>query len=147
MIWAFSVLGALASLLLMSVHDVRTHTIKAWHLIPLWGVSCLYAAMTVSSAMDLMPLVLIACIFAVPCYFNFGLGDFLVLTGLWPFLVPVGSMWAFLIILLCVWGAVTAAVLIKARDPEKIKQYWTKQEIPLMPVITTAFILHSLLAL
>lgn len=86
--------------------------------------------------------------FALPCLFSFGFGDFLVLISMWPFFRTVEQYYTFLMIFLPLWAGVTVVVLLKAmkkvKDMElkaRIRYIFFREEIPLLPIVLVAFLL------
>jgi hypothetical protein len=92
-------------------------------------------------------LIFMAFIFAIPCLFSFGFGDFLLFISFAPFLKTTELMWTYLILLLLVWFVWHLFILYKYKKEGKIQTYRSTLsaktvftvEYPLVPVITIAF--------
>jgi len=138
-------------LVIMSIHDINNHSIKIKYLFVLWFISSIYALVSLHDIISIGSLLYLVMIFGVMFFFRkkgFGSGDFYTLTGLWPFFQPIDSLWSFLILFIIIWMLVVIFIIFKPGTTTiEIKEYLFKKSIPLIPVITTAFFIWSLIFL
>jgi hypothetical protein len=143
---AFFIPSILTLLVLLSIVDYKTHSVKISALFLFWGLSSLYALFTLQSLVSLASLVYLGIIFVPLVFFGLGAGDVVILTGLWPFLQPIDSMWIFLVLFMFIWCLVVMVVYWMDRKEFKtLKDFFVKKSIPLIPVITLAFIVFLFL--
>lgn len=130
----------LALLLKISYEDYMTYEVNSTYIIVIWSLTTLFALGN-SNLSSLSVLFYLVIIFGLPTFFSsFGLGDFLVITGLWSFFGNLDNMWLFIILMMMVWlVALFFIIMTKHHENLSLKTFLFKIKIPLIPVITFAF--------
>ena len=118
-------------------HDYKTKYVKfsTPMLIILCGIC--YMFLSGNNVFDTMGFVVTtAFLFAIPSFFSFGMGDFLIFLGLAFFIDTTNAYSLFLGIFLILWIIWTVWMFYKFKVSKK--ELW-KIEYPLVPVIAVAF--------
>lgn len=132
-------------LLWMSAEDYRNHSVRINLLLLLWVVSLCYAVMSWSGWLSLASLVYLVLFFGPLLFFRMGAGDLVVLVDLWPFLAPLDHLWLFVGVFMVVWLLCVLVIYCKDKKKMGLRIFLFKRSIPLIPVITVAFIIFLLL--
>jgi len=120
-----------------SEHDYRTMFVEWYTPFIIIGSGIAYMLLSGNNIINTICIVIIiAFLFALPSFFSFGMGDFLIFIGLGFFIDSEASLSVFLGTFLILWLFWTLLMLNKLR--KKDKRYW-KVEYPLVPVIAMAF--------
>lgn len=129
-----------------SKHDYDTMFVEWYTPILLLTCGVFYMLLSGNSIWDTIGIVtIIGFLFALPSFFSFGMGDFLIFLGLGFFIDTSDGLSVFLGAFLVLWIVWTVLMLHKHKTSKK--QLW-KVEYPLVPVIAISFyfwIVYSLL--
>ncbi len=132
-------ISSLIVLGILSYEDYKTMKITVRTILFLFLITTTYALLACHDLKCLYPLVCIVVIYTALLLFGFRLGDYFVLISLWPFFQSLEKLWLFFGILYFLFVVVIIITYI-LKENKDLTNFFFKERIPFVPIITVAFL-------